>query len=33
LVCGRADAPRDRVTVDGEDDLAAAVLAAMNITI
>lgn len=33
MVCGRADAPRDRVTVDGEEDLAAKVLAAMNLTV
>jgi uncharacterized protein (TIGR03083 family) len=33
LVCGRADAPRDRVTIDGEDDLATKVLGAMNLTI
>lgn len=32
LVCGREDARTDRVVVDGDEDLAATVLAAMSIT-
>lgn len=32
LVCGRADARTDRVAVDGDQDLASNVLAAMSIT-